>query len=214
MTKIFMFGGTFDPIHFGHIKTIENIYKRYTPDRFLIVPCKEPILKAKSRATASQRIAMIESALDALKPSSAFSIETYELEKSGPSYSFDTLTHLKNVYGQDATITMIVGQDAFMQLDKWYQWKSIIDCANILILTRPDCTFILPDALQSWYTQHVQPKSMALSDSPSGSIVLENFGEYAVSSTQIRKHIAMQSDISPFCPPDVINYIKSHQLYR
>lgn len=132
MKNIGLYGGTFDPIHKGHINTsiaVQN-HMHYSSYRFL--PCKIPTLKAPAHATTSQRIKMLEIALQSYPQ---FEIDLREIKRKTPSYMVDTLISLREEE-PNATISLILGYDAFRSLPQWYQWEKILTLANILVINR------------------------------------------------------------------------------
>tara|TARA_B100000949_G_C14094107_1_gene371246 strand:+ start:15 stop:668 length:654 start_codon:yes stop_codon:yes gene_type:complete len=215
MSSVFIYGGTFDPVHNGHINTAQNVYNRFKPDEFLFIPCKQPVLKSKNQASAKHRLAMLERALESLQPKQAFSICTYELQSKKPSYMVHTLEYLQEIYPENTVFILIMGTDTFLEFHKWHQWKKIIELCNILLLERADNPLSnIPLPLQDLMSRHFTNTLDTLCITPSGNISLFNAGQYSESSTEIRKRLRHDKSINALCPSSVAEYISQHDLYR
>lgn len=210
MTSIAIFGGTFDPVHLGHMQTSINIQKHFAFDKYYFLPCKIPILKAPSLANNQQRLEMLKLAL---KEHPQFAIDSREIERSSPSYMVDTLNSIRE-QNPEAAITLIMGYDAFCSLPLWFSWQDLIKCAHLLIISREQHSHVqLPTELKTLLNEHETSKKEELLSTKAGFIYLFNAGDYAISSTKIREELKQQH-VTDLLPAAVYEYIKKENLYR
>ena len=140
MAKIAIYGGTFDPIHLGHLHVIAEVLKRDIADRILLVPAGQPRLRSQEPvASGADRRAMCQAALKDLAPEIAARTEVNPIEilRSGPSYSIDTVEAVAQTYPEDQ-ILMILGTDAFSKLEDWHRSKELQDMVDFIVIDRPD----------------------------------------------------------------------------
>jgi nicotinate-nucleotide adenylyltransferase len=142
MHSIAVFGGTFDPVHNGHIQTSLAIQHYFNFDDYRFLPCKVPAIKPPTVANTEQRIIMLELAI---QDHQQFVLDLSEIERASPSYMVDTLEHLRE-QNKQSSLTLIIGFDAFLSLPKWYRWERIIELAHLVIINR---TVYTDDALSS-----------------------------------------------------------------
>lgn len=211
MQKIAILGGTFDPVHNGHIKTSLCIQMQFNFDKYFFLPCKSPVLKPLSLATNQQRVTMLTLALKDYKQ---FQIDLREINRESPSYMLTTLESFRKEY-QDASITLIIGYDAFLLLNRWYQWHKLIDLANFLVINRPECSDqVIPDELIQLIKKHEKKSKDDLLTHQSGVVFFLDAGYYAISSTAIRQSISQHQNISHELPESVYQYIIEQKLYQ
>jgi nicotinate-nucleotide adenylyltransferase len=194
MRNIALFGGTFDPIHNGHIQTSLAITTAFDFDSYLFLPCKTPTMKPPAYASNQQRIEMIQLAI---KPYNAFALDLREMNRDTPSYMVHTLTSLKEEHPSDV-ITLILGYDAFLSLPKWHEWEKVVSMAQLLIMNRSSsASKEIPELLQNL-----------------SSVRFFDAGDYDFSSRQIREELKQGIDVSSKLPKAVYDYIKENELYR
>ena len=129
-----LFGGTFDPIHHGHLQTAERLCTDLKLTQIFFILCKQPVLKPAARATAQQRLDMLALAL---KNYSQFTVDKRELTRDTPSYTIDTLKSYQQEM-PNTPLYFILGIDAFLQLPQWYQWQQLLDYCHLIIINRPN----------------------------------------------------------------------------
>ena len=211
MHSIAIFGGTFDPIHNGHLNISNAIQNFFNFDSYLFLPCKIPTLKPPAFASNQQRIEMLELAL---KDYPQFKIDLREINRLSPSYMVDTLQSFRKEYRNDS-ITLIMGYDAFTSLPQWHQWDKIIKLANLLIINRVDCLKHPPqEPINQLITNHKNNSKDVLLHSMAGVINFFDAGNYTISSTDIRKRIQLHQSVNNKLPNKVYDYIKRMKLYQ
>lgn len=210
------YGGTFDPVHNGHLAIARTARDALDADVFLL-PARDPPHKAETRADAAQRAEMLALAI-AGEPGLALDLR--ELDRSGPSYSVDTLAELRCELGPDAPIAWLVGADSLRQLHTWHRWRDLFGHAHILVVERPGAD-IAPDPLREAAPEvadEVRRRLRAparLADSPAGGIaVLPLPGLRPESSTELRRRIRAGEPWETWVPATVAAYIVSQGLYR
>lgn len=210
MHSIALFGGTFDPIHNGHIKTSINIQKYFNFDSYRFLPCKTPAIKPPTIANTEQRITMLELAIKKLE---LFQIDLREIERTSPSYMVETLQSLRREH-KESSITLIIGYDAFLSLPKWHQWEKLIEFAHLLIINRGLYNNeVTPSPLSALLKKHQVSEKEPLINYKAGAIYEFNAGNYPISSTEIRSLLKEQQNVSSLLPKEVYNYIKLQGLY-
>lgn len=211
MNSIVIYGGSFDPVHNGHIHTALNIHGQFNCDRFIFLPCKLPILKNTTTATAEQRVQMLHLALQEYP---FFSIDLREIQRTTPSYMVDTLCSFRQELGDTISITLLLGEDAFLQFDKWHEWQRIISLSHLMVMHRPDLQPGYSSDLENLYSSHKTSILEDLNTSASGKIYEINAGNYQISSTWVRSQLQQGKDVSGYAPKTVLTYIQEQNLFK
>jgi len=210
VNNIIIFGGSFDPPHNGHLNTALAVQKSFHFDHFIFLPCKQPILKDATLASAQQRVTLLELAL-ADHPE--FKIDTREINRESPSYMVTTLTDLRKELGNNTAITILIGLDAFLQLPQWHEWEKILTLANLLVIDRPGSNYKLPPILKNLLlTNEIFDKKRLLTQS-CGAIYRYNAGQYPISSSWLRKEIKEGRTIKPYVPTRVFEFLQTNNIY-
>jgi len=208
-----IFGGTFDPIHFGHLRPALELQEQLGLQRMLMLPCAVPPHRPQPLASSEQRLAMLQLAI-ADEPT--LELDQRELQRGGPSYMVDTLHSLREELG-NTPLCLCLGLDAFLGLPGWHRWQELLELAHIAVAHRPgwklEQTMIAPE-LQRLMESHLRTESTALSESPAGAILLQPVTQLAISATDIRERIAAGHSARYLMPEQVWNYIQEKQLYR
>lgn len=211
MHSLAIFGGTFDPIHNGHLQTSLNVQHYFKFNAFSFLPCKTPAIKPPSTATGAERVAMIELAIEDYP---FFSVDLREINRATPSYMVDTLRDLRQEY-PDSAITLIIGYDALVSLPRWHQWQKLITLANLLVINRTAFSHLdLPESIAELLKTHQTTDKEELLTTKAGVIMLFDAGNYPISSTQTRKEIQEHHYSEANLPPKVAEYIAEKNLYR
>ena len=215
MNNLLLFGGAFDPIHYGHLNTAVNIQNKFHFDQFAFLPCKIPVLKKQDLITLPQhRLAMLKLALSELKKQDHFYIDTHEITRNSPSYTVTTLQAFRHECGKNRPITLLLGWDAFCQLPTWYEWEQLIKLTNLLIIKRAGYQKEkISNQVQTLLLAHETTNQNALLNTSHGLILCFNAGNYDISSTKIRESFKQKSIPKDSLPESVLHYIIEHKLY-
>lgn len=202
-----MLGGTFDPVHFGHLRAGLEVVEALQLDQLRLIPCALPPHRQQPVATTQQRRFMLELAI---KNHPKLMVDDRELNREGPSYTVDTLHSLREDYS-DNPLFVLMGTDAFFQLPDWSRWQQIIELAHIVVMQRPGEDETLPEALTDWYANHratATDKALA-----AGKIWTVPVTQLAISATQIRTALQTGKDVRYLLPDAVISLIEQMGLY-
>jgi nicotinate-nucleotide adenylyltransferase len=207
---IAILGGTFDPIHYGHLRTGLEIYQQYEIQEVRLLPCQQPVLKNGTLATAAQRLSMLHLAV---KNEFALKIDERELHRATPSYTFDTLVSLRDEL-EDTPIWLILGSDIFEHFTKWYRFNELIHLAHFFVVKRPG--FVLPnnDEITQLFQTHQCDDISLLKNQAAGKIITVELTPLSISATAIREQIQKQLSPRYLLPDSVLDYIHQHNLYQ
>jgi nicotinate-nucleotide adenylyltransferase len=206
-----IYGGSFDPVHQGHLKTALSVQDMFQFKRFIFVPCKGPVLKEATVASAQQRLDMLSIALNDYP---YFEIDSREIQRSTPSFMTETLESFRSEWGDDTSLTLLIGKDAFISLPEWHCWENILKQCNLLVMQRETTDHKpMPDIIKQLLIKHEVFDHPLLLNSGHGVIVRLNAGHYPISSSEIRKEIRAGHCIQHLVPEKVYEYIKAQGLY-
>lgn len=199
MSKLLgIFGGTFDPIHFGHLRPVLDVKQALGLDRVLFLPNRSLPGRAQPLLSAEQRKVLLELAL---RSTPGLEMDARELEREGMSFMIDTLLSLREDYPDDS-LCLILGMDAFSELYLWHEWQKILDLCHILVTSRPG--FSWPEALEMKpLEQHKVEDADPLKAVKAGKILLQSVTQLDISSSYIREQIQGGYDIRYLLPEDV-----------
>lgn len=212
MQIIGIFGGTFNPVHNGHLALAQTVLDTLHCTQIRFVPAALPPHKATPTVTAVHRAAMVQLAI---QHQPRYVLETCELERSGPSYSIDTLRLMRKRFPKHA-LCLILGQDSYQQLPTWHCWHSLLETAHILVVHRAETEKQLQ--LHAEHAGHLVDMTQAaemFAKQPSGLISYLTIAPPNISSTTIRQKLAQpDADLSADIPPAVWQYLQQHRLYH
>jgi len=204
-----VFGGTFDPVHHGHLRVALELHQQLGFDEVRFIPCRQPPHRSMPRASDDQRLTMLQLALAGLPE---FVIDQRELQRDGPSYMVDTLASIR-AEEADTPLCLIVGADAFSKLSGWHRWTHLIELAHIIVAHRPGHAFILGDDLLDLYQRCQVADASRLATTPAGSILRCQVTQLDISSMVIREEIVNGRSVRYLLPYDVWTYIQQQGLY-
>lgn len=184
-----IFGGTFDPIHLGHLSVAWEASELLDAE-VRLMPASVPPHRPTPLADARQRVAMLQAAL---QKQSRLTLDTRELERSGPSYTIDTLIELRNEQ-DDRPLVLLLGVDAFAGLPSWHRWRELFDVAHIGVLSRPGVQVALPEALLAEIAGRRADDPSTLHFSSSGKVTELSVTPLEISATRIRELLAEGRD--------------------
>ncbi|HVU81380.1 MAG TPA: nicotinate-nucleotide adenylyltransferase [Rhodanobacteraceae bacterium] len=186
MQPLAIFGGTFDPIHIGHLRAAWEASEALDAE-VRIVPAKIPPHRPQPIASANERVAMLRAALVG---QGRLQLDLRELEREGPSYTFDTLASLRAEIGGERPLVLLIGADAFAGLSTWHRWRELFDLAHVCVLTRPAQIPAMPDALATEVAARKMPDIAGLREAPSGKVLDMVVSALGISATRIRALLA------------------------
>ncbi len=219
--RIGLFGGTFNPIHRGHLWAASEVIKRFNLDQIFLIPAALPPHKTPGAvANADDRLEMIHLAIGNL---SGLTVSDVELHRPGPSYTIDTVRHFKKTLAEDSRIYLIMGLDAFIEIDTWKSYAELLEQIAFIVMARPneDC----PDADQGWKILENYLKSTLSADyefiTARGCYISEDkppihivdIDAMDICSTKIRQNIKTKKTIGDLVPPEVAEFIQLKGLY-
>ena len=214
MKVIGILGGTFNPIHFGHLRMAQELADTLNFDEVRFIPAASPPHKDTPTISAEHRAAMVRLAI---ADNPAFSIDERELHRAGASYTIDTLLSLRAELGLQTSLTLLMGSDAFTKFDTWHRWEEIIQLCHIALVQRPQQkaeASKLSKTLETFLHNHYTENGDDLHSSPAGFVTMRQVTALDISSTAIR-HLFQQHHSTRYLMPDnVIDYIKTHRLYN
>ncbi|MCL2657807.1 MAG: nicotinate-nucleotide adenylyltransferase [Betaproteobacteria bacterium] len=207
-----LLGGSFDPIHYGHLRFAEEAISTLGLARVRLIPAGVPKHRATPHATAAQRLAMVEIAA-AGNP--RLSVDPAEVLSDAPSYTVPTLERLRQELGAQQPLVLLLGADAFAGLASWHRWEALISLAHIGVASRPGHalnTQAWPAALAELWRARSGPIA-ALREAPVGRIVQFDITPLDISATAIRALLARRASPRYLLPDALIDYIALHRLY-
>ncbi len=205
-------GGTFNPVHNGHLYLAERLIKELDLDEIRFVPSFSPPHKSNYLASPQDRLAMVQLAI---QNHAGFKLDEREIVRGGTSYTIDTLQSLRIDLGMKSSLCWILGSDAFQHLDSWHCWRDLLEYCHLLIVNRPNNPFLgtLSSELRRMKDRHLASSLDQLKSSPSGFIGQLEIDALDISSTEIRNAIKANRTTDGWLPPNIIDYIKTRNLY-
>nr|WP_193988621.1 nicotinate-nucleotide adenylyltransferase [Lelliottia steviae] len=207
---IAIFGGTFDPIHLGHINMAEQCVQQCGLNTLYFMPCAIPAHKAKPGISDEHRVNMLKLAIE---NNSHFAIDYRELNREGASYSLLSLQELR-AENPSTPIMFLIGMDSFNNLDKWFKWQEIVKLCHIVVYQRPGQSCQVMGELADYKTHAETGDLHQLAHNPAGKLFFLNGLQVDAASSKIRKKILLDDDMTELLPHSVGQYIAQHHLYQ
>jgi nicotinate-nucleotide adenylyltransferase len=203
-----IFGGTFDPIHFGHLRTALELVQALDLAEVRLIPCYQPVHRKLPIASPEQRLAMVKCAIE---NEPLLKVDPCEIQRKGPSYTVDTLEQFRKKWPHTPFV-LIIGIDAMLSFPSWHRFEDILKLAHLVVAHRPH--FQLPNTglVADLLKQRLKTVS-ALHQHLAGSIILHPVTPLEISATDIRKQIATGKNPRYLLPNSVYDYIKKHGVY-
>ena len=196
--RIGVLGGTFDPIHLGHLAIAEEVRNQLSLEEVCLVPAGDPWMKAgQPVSSAYDRLNMTRLAVE---DNPFFRVSTVELEAPGPSYTVDTLNALREEYGTEANLFFILGTDAFVRFEEWKNPEGILQTAHLVVVDRPGATTWAEDVGDELAN--------------TGRVERVRGLHLEISASEIRRRVAKEESIRYLVPDVVERYIYARRLYR
>lgn len=211
-----LLGGTFDPVHYGHLRLADEVRTALELPDVRLVPAGDPPHRAGPEASAADRLAMLNLAVQGFP---GLSVDARELARRGKSYTVLTLEELR---AEDAArpILLLLGADAFHGLPTWHRWREILALAHVVVVARPgsELEHGLPAALADDWTRRLTLDPRLLKDTPAGAIYRQAVTPQPIAATAIRAQLARGDEgvaaVRELLPPAVLAYIEQRHLYR
>jgi nicotinate-nucleotide adenylyltransferase len=207
-----LLGGTFNPIHFGHLRMAQELADSLKLSEVRFIPSANPPHKTAPAVSAEHRAAMVQLAI---ADNPLFTLDARELKRTGASYTIDTLVSLRDELGTDVALCLIMGSDAFINLNTWHRWRELLNYCHIILVQRPSAEkqTTLADELavflQDNYTENIDD----LSEKSAGYIHMQAITPLDISATKIRDGLKAGRSPRYLTPYNVIEYIATHKLY-
>lgn len=206
-------GGTFDPVHHGHLRLAEEASDACGFGRVVLIPAALPNLRDAPSTPASHRLRMTRIAASG---NPRLEVDDRELKREGMSYTVDTLLELRAEIAPRTSLTIILGADAFLRLPRWHRWLDLFDLAHVLVATRPGYdlearTLEVPALADEWRRRGAH--AAALSGLPAGRIARLDIPLLDISATDVRARLSRGASVRYLLPDAVVDYIAANHLY-
>lgn len=214
MKRTGILGGTFNPIHFAHLRVAEEVREALTLDKVIFVPAHIPPHKKNSEISdTDHRLAMVELAIE---DQEGFSLSDVEMRRPEKSYSLYTIRHFLKELGNENELYFIIGGDAFADITAWHRWMEVLPLCHFVVNTRPRHHLQHPrDALPAAYAERYREQGHGVFQMKEGpQLIFVPITDLDISSTAIRKIVKAGLSIRYLTPDPVIGYIEQHELYR
>lgn len=207
-----VFGGTFDPVHFGHLRSALEVREALNVPTVRFVPSYIPPHREVPRTTPAQRLEMLRLAI---RGEPGFEIDECELARQGKSYAVDTLRLIREEIGPLIPLTTVIGIDAYQKLSEWHAWQHLLDYAHIAVLERPGYSSAdLTEEMAGFTHTKLVSEPSCLATKACGSICRLRLTSMGISSTAVRNTILAGRSPAYLLPADVISYIDENRLYE
>lgn len=202
-----IYGGTFNPVHYGHLRTALEVKEIFRLDELRLLPCKLPPHRDEPEVSADMRWRMLQLASDGVP---GMLVDRRELDRAGRSYMVDTLASLRGDFPATPML-LFVGTDAFAKLNTWHRWQDLFNYAHVVVMTRPGFRH---ESLNEFFRSRLLENAGQLSASLHGKLCFQSVTQLDISATAIRQIITSHRDPRFLLPDSVINFINQQQLYR
>jgi nicotinate-nucleotide adenylyltransferase len=206
-----VFGGTFDPVHYGHLRSALELVERLELQQLRLMPCAVPPHRDIPTCNANDRAAMVELAV-AGEP--RLVCDSRELKRRGTSYTIDSLEELRRELGAQCSLCLVLGCDAVLEITGWHRWQELLDWAHVVVIARPGWQLPAEGVVADWLQAHRLKTPGQLGAQPCGGVLIEELRPLAISSTEIRSLLAAGRSARFLLPQAVLDYIQSHGLYQ
>ncbi len=205
-----IFGGTFDPVHFGHLRAAVEAKEILQLHSLSLLPAGNPPHRSGTFASAADRLAMLQLAVQDYPD---LHVDAREVQRAGYSYMVDTLSEFRAEIGPERPLALLLGQDAVNQLDSWMQWRKLFGLAHIIVMRRPDAGHEYSAALLAEIQPRLSTQVQALQQQRSGLVLPVEVTQLAISSTDIRQRLQQRRSCRFLLPEAVNAYIRQNALY-
>lgn len=201
MAKTAIFGGSFNPVHNGHINLVKEIYSKVSLDRVIVMPTYISPFKKDDSGFVADGKDRLEMCRLAFEDCGFAEVSDYELSRAQVSYSADTVAHFRDIYPDDE-LFFIMGSDMLLSFEKWHRYRDILKMCSIIAASREDKQSDL---------DRLEEKAEQLR--AYGQVIITEISAYEMSSTLIREKIMKNQDIACYMPEKVVKYIEDNHIY-
>lgn len=214
MACVLLMGGSFDPVHLGHVGLAHYFCTLLRPDVLRLIPAGQPWQKPQMTTPAEHRLAMLHRAF--AQCAVPVMIDAQEIQREGPSYTVETLRALRNELGQNASIVLVLGADQLQNLHTWHEWQRLFDYANLCVAARPGFSLEQDTDFAKVRSEFTRRAAMPdqIRATPYGLTYLANNLALDVSATAIRQALRQDQPVTDWLPASVLDYIQHHHLYK
>ena len=210
MKSLALFGGTFDPVHFGHLRMALELRQALAFDEMRLLPSHQPYHRESPGVSAQQRREMLALALRGCEE---LRLDERELRRAGPTFTVDTLEELRAELGTEVSISFCMGLDSLLSLPTWHRWERLLQLAHLVVVTRPGWEMPVEGEVAELLRQHAGTPGQ-LHREAAGRLVVREATLLPISATHIRKLLARGESPRFLLPDAVLQYIEDNQLYR
>ena len=201
-----IFGGTFDPVHNGHLRTALDVLETLRLDELRFIPLGQAVHRDQPQTPAGKRLAMLHAAIEGQID---FVIDERELHRQQPSYSVHTLQSLREELGEDLPLCLLLGRDAFNSFHTWHQPRRILELAHLVVMDRPGHALPQDESMQALMRGRIAEDGTALRTHPSGRILFQSVTRLDISSSDIRQRLAQGRSIRWLVPETVLTILQN-----
>lgn len=206
--SIGIFGGTFDPIHFGHIKPAQDLAKQLSLDHVVLMPAHIPPHKHKTHANSKQRKCMVELVC---QQNPMFILDERELQRTTPSYTFDSISELRALH-PNSKLYFFIGTDSLNTLSSWYNIEQLLELCHFAVSTRPGYQADLSNI--AFFKDRICHGAEQIGENLAGKIILLNTCKINISSTELRARLRAGHNCQQFLPNIISQFIDHNKLYQ
>ena len=206
-----IFGGTFDPVHYGHITVASDLADHLDVNSVALMPCGKPMHRPSPAATPSQRLDMLKLSIAGYQK---LTVEESEIDITTPNYTINSLHRIRARIGAKETVFLCIGSDTLSQLDSWHQWTDLTKYCHIVAISRPGLHRKYSASLTNWIAHRRCRDITKLKENPAGLVYHCELSLLDISSTKIRQKIKKNEAPQKLLPKKVLNYIHINRLYK
>lgn len=203
-----LLGGTFDPVHYGHLRPALEVAELCDLAEVRFIPSASPPHRWKPQVPAEHRLKMVKLAIQG---TDEFVVDDREYHRDGPSYAVDTLRSLRTQFGDSESLALLMGQDAFQSFTDWREWQTILTLCHLIVTTRPG--YRNEDSLADWLSPRLAENARQLHHQAAGKVLFQAVTRLEISATQIRQLLQQGRNCRYLLPDAVYDHIRTHHLY-
>jgi len=205
-----LLGGTFDPIHLGHLRSALEVAEALDLEMLRLVPCHVPYHREAPLLDAPLRARLVELAVAGAP---RLSCDRSELARPGPSYTVETLSAARTELGPTRSLCWVIGSDAAAGLDRWHRWRELLDLAHLIVVTRPGQTSAADGPAQQWLRAHALENVAAIRQRPAGGVLWLTLRQLDISSSEIRAALLSGRSVRYLVPDSILSTLESLPVF-